>query len=208
VQVVAHKLAEMKTALSINRAFVDQCLLLHHEGRLDTATASMAKVRPQATCLPHRAPPAHASHHALPGLAPSATAAQPHVLPVLPSDGLDGPRVEDLRRRSAGEPLHSNTFCEIAHSDSSSATVLEGKEKRAQPYCTLASGGFTERSSGARGFPVPWWISARRACVLLPDPSTPRPPMAAARRDGLHVGDLGGAAARRHPRAPHLRWGQ
>mmetsp|Transcript_27253 Transcript_27253/g.82793 ORF Transcript_27253/g.82793 Transcript_27253/m.82793 type:complete len:228 (-) Transcript_27253:587-1270(-) len=43
-QTVAHKLAEMKTAICINRAFVDQCLMLHHEGRLDTATASMAKV--------------------------------------------------------------------------------------------------------------------------------------------------------------------
>mmetsp|Transcript_27248 Transcript_27248/g.82769 ORF Transcript_27248/g.82769 Transcript_27248/m.82769 type:complete len:94 (-) Transcript_27248:326-607(-) len=34
----------MKTAICINRAFVDQCLMLHHEGRLDTATASMAKM--------------------------------------------------------------------------------------------------------------------------------------------------------------------
>ena len=39
-----HKLADIKTSLSVNRAFVDSCLLLHAEGRLDSATASMAKL--------------------------------------------------------------------------------------------------------------------------------------------------------------------
>jgi long-chain-acyl-CoA dehydrogenase len=43
-QVVRHKLADMKTALSVNRAFVDQCLELHSNKRLDAATASMAKL--------------------------------------------------------------------------------------------------------------------------------------------------------------------
>jgi len=43
-QVVRHKLAEMKTALCVNRAFVDQCLELHSKGKLDGATASMAKL--------------------------------------------------------------------------------------------------------------------------------------------------------------------
>lgn len=43
-QTVRHKLAEMKTALAVNRAFVDQCLVVHAEGRLDAYTASMAKL--------------------------------------------------------------------------------------------------------------------------------------------------------------------
>mmetsp|Transcript_27431 Transcript_27431/g.74495 ORF Transcript_27431/g.74495 Transcript_27431/m.74495 type:complete len:181 (+) Transcript_27431:1158-1700(+) len=43
-QVVRHKLAEMKTAITVNRAFIDNCLLLHSEGRLDQYTASMAKL--------------------------------------------------------------------------------------------------------------------------------------------------------------------
>jgi len=42
-QVLRHKLAEMKTQLSINRAFVDSCLELHSRGKLDSSTASMAK---------------------------------------------------------------------------------------------------------------------------------------------------------------------
>jgi len=43
-QVLRHKLADMKTALTVNRAFVDSCLELHSRGALDTATASMAKL--------------------------------------------------------------------------------------------------------------------------------------------------------------------
>ncbi|XP_071942154.1 long-chain specific acyl-CoA dehydrogenase, mitochondrial-like isoform X2 [Antedon mediterranea] len=43
LQTVQHKLAEMKTELCIGRAFVDQCIELHSEGRLDSSTASMAK---------------------------------------------------------------------------------------------------------------------------------------------------------------------
>ena len=34
----------MKTAITVNRAFIDNCLLLHSEGRLDQYTASMAKL--------------------------------------------------------------------------------------------------------------------------------------------------------------------
>ena len=37
------KLAEMKTEVTIRRVFVDHCLALHVEEKLDTATASMAK---------------------------------------------------------------------------------------------------------------------------------------------------------------------
>jgi alkylation response protein AidB-like acyl-CoA dehydrogenase len=37
-------LADMKTSLSVNRAFVDQCLELHSNKKLDAATASMAKL--------------------------------------------------------------------------------------------------------------------------------------------------------------------
>ncbi|KAL5010255.1 hypothetical protein ScPMuIL_012560 [Solemya velum] len=43
LQTVQHKLAELKSDISVGRAFIDQCLLLHSEGRLDTSTASMAK---------------------------------------------------------------------------------------------------------------------------------------------------------------------
>uniref|UniRef100_A0A8C2XQ26 Long-chain specific acyl-CoA dehydrogenase, mitochondrial n=1 Tax=Cyclopterus lumpus TaxID=8103 RepID=A0A8C2XQ26_CYCLU len=43
LQTVQHKLAELKTEICVGRAFVDNCLLLHAEKRLDTATASMAK---------------------------------------------------------------------------------------------------------------------------------------------------------------------
>jgi len=42
-QVVAHTLAKMKTKVCVSRAFVDQCLELHALGKLDSATASMAK---------------------------------------------------------------------------------------------------------------------------------------------------------------------
>ncbi|KAJ6665361.1 hypothetical protein lerEdw1_004410 [Lerista edwardsae] len=40
---VQHKLAELKTEICVTRAFVDSCLHLHSEKRLDSATASMAK---------------------------------------------------------------------------------------------------------------------------------------------------------------------
>lgn len=42
-QVTKHNLAEMKTEITVARAFTDQCLRLHNEGRLDSAMASMAK---------------------------------------------------------------------------------------------------------------------------------------------------------------------
>ena len=37
------KLAEMATAIQIGRVFVDQCMALHLEGKLDVPTAAMAK---------------------------------------------------------------------------------------------------------------------------------------------------------------------
>ncbi|KAH9514297.1 hypothetical protein Btru_028652 [Bulinus truncatus] len=43
LQVIQHKMAELKTEISCTRAFVDQCIELHNEGRLDTSTASMVK---------------------------------------------------------------------------------------------------------------------------------------------------------------------
>ncbi|KAK5891481.1 hypothetical protein CgunFtcFv8_018729 [Champsocephalus gunnari] len=43
LQTVQHKLAELKTEICVGRAFVDNCLLLHSEKRLDAATASMSK---------------------------------------------------------------------------------------------------------------------------------------------------------------------
>ncbi|XP_037336128.2 long-chain specific acyl-CoA dehydrogenase, mitochondrial [Pungitius pungitius] len=43
LQTVQHTLAELKTEICVGRAFVDNCILLHAEKRLDTATASMAK---------------------------------------------------------------------------------------------------------------------------------------------------------------------
>lgn len=42
-QTVQHKLAELKTEICVGRAFVDNCLQLHAEKRLDPPTASMAK---------------------------------------------------------------------------------------------------------------------------------------------------------------------
>ena len=38
-----HKLAEMKTDVVVGRAFVDQCIELHSQKRLDSQMASMAK---------------------------------------------------------------------------------------------------------------------------------------------------------------------
>lgn len=43
LQTVQHRLAELKTQICVSRAFVDNCIQLHAEKRLDTATASMAK---------------------------------------------------------------------------------------------------------------------------------------------------------------------
>lgn len=43
LQTVQHKLAELKTEICVGRAFVDTCIQLHAENRLDPATASMAK---------------------------------------------------------------------------------------------------------------------------------------------------------------------
>ncbi|WP_151638194.1 MULTISPECIES: acyl-CoA dehydrogenase family protein [Noviherbaspirillum] len=42
-QTVAHALAEIRTDLELGRVFVDRCLQLLMEGKLDAATASMAK---------------------------------------------------------------------------------------------------------------------------------------------------------------------
>ncbi|XP_068877896.1 long-chain specific acyl-CoA dehydrogenase, mitochondrial [Aphelocoma coerulescens] len=43
LQTVQHKLAEIKTQICVARAFMDNCLQLHADKRLDSATASMAK---------------------------------------------------------------------------------------------------------------------------------------------------------------------
>lgn len=43
LQTIRHKLAELKTEICVGRAFADQCIELHSQGRLDSATASMAK---------------------------------------------------------------------------------------------------------------------------------------------------------------------
>jgi long-chain-acyl-CoA dehydrogenase len=42
-QTIRHKLAELKTEIAVARAFYDQCLALHADGKLDTSMASMAK---------------------------------------------------------------------------------------------------------------------------------------------------------------------
>ncbi|XP_064643783.1 long-chain specific acyl-CoA dehydrogenase, mitochondrial-like [Lineus longissimus] len=43
LQTIQHELAEIKTEVCVGRAFLDQCLALHAEERLDSSTASMAK---------------------------------------------------------------------------------------------------------------------------------------------------------------------
>ncbi|XP_054634748.1 long-chain specific acyl-CoA dehydrogenase, mitochondrial [Dunckerocampus dactyliophorus] len=43
LQTVQHKLAELKTEICVGRTFIDSCLQLHAERRLDPSTASMAK---------------------------------------------------------------------------------------------------------------------------------------------------------------------
>lgn len=42
-QLLRHRLANVKTQVVVTRTFVDQCLELHQQRRLDTVTASMAK---------------------------------------------------------------------------------------------------------------------------------------------------------------------
>jgi len=42
-QTVSHKLAEMKTELTVARVFIDRCIELKLSGQLDAVTASMAK---------------------------------------------------------------------------------------------------------------------------------------------------------------------
>ena len=43
LQTVQHKLAELKTSIAVCRAFIDQCLDLHNQHKLDGSMASMAK---------------------------------------------------------------------------------------------------------------------------------------------------------------------
>lgn len=43
IQTVQHKLAELKTEICVCRSFIDNCLQLHGEKKLDSSTASMAK---------------------------------------------------------------------------------------------------------------------------------------------------------------------
>ncbi|KAM6945752.1 long-chain specific acyl-CoA dehydrogenase, mitochondrial-like [Aplochiton taeniatus] len=43
LQTVQHRLAELKTDICVGRAFLDSCLQLHADKRLDSSTASMAK---------------------------------------------------------------------------------------------------------------------------------------------------------------------
>jgi len=43
LQTVQHKLAELKTSIAVCRAFIDQCLALHTDGKLCGEMASMAK---------------------------------------------------------------------------------------------------------------------------------------------------------------------
>merc|ERR1712112_263693 len=43
LQTVQHKLAELKTSVAVCRAFIDQCLALHTDGKLCGEMASMAK---------------------------------------------------------------------------------------------------------------------------------------------------------------------
>jgi long-chain-acyl-CoA dehydrogenase len=60
LQTVRHKLAELKTETVIARAFVDNCIALHSEHRLDSQMASMAERSPVRTT----ASPPHSSVHA------------------------------------------------------------------------------------------------------------------------------------------------
>lgn len=43
LQVTKHRMAELKTKLTVTRTFLDQCIELHKHGKLDTGMASMAK---------------------------------------------------------------------------------------------------------------------------------------------------------------------
>ena len=42
-QTIQHRLAAMKTEIAVNRAFTDQCIELHSQGKLDGGMASMCK---------------------------------------------------------------------------------------------------------------------------------------------------------------------
>ncbi|KNC83373.1 long-chain specific acyl-CoA dehydrogenase, mitochondrial [Sphaeroforma arctica JP610] len=52
LQTIRHTMAQLKTEICVARAFLDNCIELHARGKLDTATASMAKVI--GTDLQHR----------------------------------------------------------------------------------------------------------------------------------------------------------
>jgi len=43
LQTVQHKMAELKTEICVGRAFLDECLIAHYNGNLDSERASMAK---------------------------------------------------------------------------------------------------------------------------------------------------------------------
>ena len=43
MQLLRHRMAHLKTKLAVNRAFVDQCLDLHNQKKLDNSMASMVK---------------------------------------------------------------------------------------------------------------------------------------------------------------------
>ena len=52
LQTVRHRLAEMKTELCVGRMFVDRCLELHAQGRLDSQMASMVRTDAIVLCPP------------------------------------------------------------------------------------------------------------------------------------------------------------
>jgi len=43
MQLIRHQMAELKTKISIGRAFTDQCIELHNDSKLNTSMASMNK---------------------------------------------------------------------------------------------------------------------------------------------------------------------
>ncbi|KAJ8035904.1 Long-chain specific acyl-CoA dehydrogenase, mitochondrial [Holothuria leucospilota] len=51
LQTIQHRLAQMKTELCVSRAFVDQCILLQEEGKLDSSSASMCKLWATDMCI-------------------------------------------------------------------------------------------------------------------------------------------------------------
>ncbi|KAJ1441708.1 acyl-CoA dehydrogenase/oxidase [Ochromonadaceae sp. CCMP2298] len=52
LQTIKHRLAAIKTEVSIGRTFADRCIELLSEGKLDNSTASMAKVKRRAGVSP------------------------------------------------------------------------------------------------------------------------------------------------------------